>query len=68
MNASPMSANIAALRCQLGRRVFALRKAAGMTQFKLAEAVGVGNEYAALYRETHAEREMAWAECTTSKR
>jgi transcriptional regulator with XRE-family HTH domain len=40
-----MSADITALKRQLGHRIFALRKAAGMTQFELAEAAGVGNEY-----------------------
>lgn len=40
-----MSGNVVALKRQLGRRIFTLRKAAGMTQFELAEVVGVGNEY-----------------------
>ena len=40
-----MATEVNAFKRQLGQRIFALRKAARMTQSELAEAAGVGNEY-----------------------
>lgn len=40
-----MASDIGTFKQQLGRRIYLLRKAARMTQFELAEAAGVGNEY-----------------------
>ena len=39
------SFSITSFKRQLGQRIFALRKAARMTQSELGEAAGVGNEY-----------------------